>query len=52
MSGQEFKEGAELSDTWSHGYSNHSSPGNSISEGGQTLSFSALSTRCDPNEMF
>ncbi|XP_048022524.1 nuclear receptor subfamily 6 group A member 1-B [Megalobrama amblycephala] len=44
MSGQEFKEGAELSDTWSHGYSNHSSPGNSISEGGQTLSFSALST--------
>uniref|UniRef100_A0A671LKV8 Nuclear receptor subfamily 6 group A member 1-B-like n=1 Tax=Sinocyclocheilus anshuiensis TaxID=1608454 RepID=A0A671LKV8_9TELE len=44
MSGQEFKEGAELSDRWSHGYSNHSSPGNSISEGGQTLSFSALST--------
>ncbi|RXN16232.1 nuclear receptor subfamily 5 group A member 2-like protein [Labeo rohita] len=44
MSGQEFKEGAELSDTWSHGYSNHSSPGNSISDGGQTLSFSALST--------
>uniref|UniRef100_A0A673HG56 Nuclear receptor subfamily 6 group A member 1-B-like n=1 Tax=Sinocyclocheilus rhinocerous TaxID=307959 RepID=A0A673HG56_9TELE len=38
MSGQEFKEGAELSDRWSHGYS---SPGNSISEGGQTLSFSA-----------
>lgn len=45
MSGQEFKEGAELSDTWSHGYSNHSSPGNSISEGSQTLSFSTLSTR-------
>uniref|UniRef100_A0A8C2GWS1 Nuclear receptor subfamily 6, group A, member 1b n=1 Tax=Cyprinus carpio TaxID=7962 RepID=A0A8C2GWS1_CYPCA len=44
MSGQEFKEGAELSDTWSHGYSNHSSPGNSISEGGQTLSFSTLSS--------
>ncbi|KAI2651558.1 Nuclear receptor subfamily 6 group A member 1-B [Labeo rohita] len=42
----EFKEGAELSDTWSHGYSNHSSPGNSISDGGQTLSFSALSTSC------
>uniref|UniRef100_A0A9J8AZW5 Nuclear receptor subfamily 6, group A, member 1b n=2 Tax=Cyprinus carpio TaxID=7962 RepID=A0A9J8AZW5_CYPCA len=40
MSGQEFKEGAELSDSWRHGYSNHSSPGNSISEGGQTLSFS------------
>uniref|UniRef100_A0A673H3T8 Nuclear receptor subfamily 6 group A member 1-B n=1 Tax=Sinocyclocheilus rhinocerous TaxID=307959 RepID=A0A673H3T8_9TELE len=40
MSGQEFKEGAELSDSWSHGYRNHSSPGNSISEGGQTLSFS------------
>uniref|UniRef100_A0A8C2CQF6 Nuclear receptor subfamily 6, group A, member 1b n=1 Tax=Cyprinus carpio TaxID=7962 RepID=A0A8C2CQF6_CYPCA len=44
MSGQEFKEGAELSDSWRHGYSNHSSPGNSISEGGQTLSFSTLST--------
>ncbi|XP_026052497.1 nuclear receptor subfamily 6 group A member 1-B-like isoform X2 [Carassius auratus] len=44
MSGREFKEGAELSDSWSHGYSNHSSPGNSISEGGQTLSFSTLST--------
>ncbi|XP_057216461.1 nuclear receptor subfamily 6 group A member 1-B isoform X2 [Triplophysa rosa] len=43
MSGQEFKEGAE-SDTWSPGYSNHSSPGNSISEGGQTLSLSTLST--------
>ncbi|KAI7795879.1 nuclear receptor subfamily 6 group A member 1-B [Triplophysa rosa] len=41
MSGQEFKEGAE-SDTWSPGYSNHSSPGNSISEGGQTLSLSTL----------
>ncbi|XP_058613147.1 nuclear receptor subfamily 6 group A member 1-B isoform X2 [Onychostoma macrolepis] len=45
MSGQEFKEGAELSDSWSHGYSNRSSPGNSISEGGQTLSFSTLSNR-------
>ncbi|XP_016308306.1 nuclear receptor subfamily 6 group A member 1-B [Sinocyclocheilus anshuiensis] len=46
MSGQEFKEGAELSDSWSHGYRNHTSPGNSISEGGQTLSFSTLSTSC------
>ncbi|XP_051960059.1 nuclear receptor subfamily 6 group A member 1-B [Xyrauchen texanus] len=44
MSGQEFQENMELSDTWSHGYSNHSSPGNSISEGGQTLSFSTIST--------
>ncbi|NP_001028892.1 nuclear receptor subfamily 6 group A member 1-B [Danio rerio] len=41
MSGQEFKEGSDLSDSWSHGYSNHSSPGNSLSEGGQSLSFSS-----------
>lgn len=49
MSGQEFKEGSDLSDSWSHSYSNHSSPGNSLSEGGQSLSFSS---RCDPKEMF
>ncbi|XP_051955740.1 nuclear receptor subfamily 6 group A member 1-B-like isoform X2 [Xyrauchen texanus] len=44
MSGQEFKEKMELSDAWSHGYSNHNSPGNSISEGSHTLSFSTIST--------